>query len=126
VKAVAAALAGLFLACWVLFFLHLLGWVTLTGRLSLSLYALYSAASAVGWLAGAVYVQITRKTPGPARLRIFLPTFFVPPGLLFLLRAMAPLASQHAAPLVPVWALGVYSLFFFVPVSFRNAGRDRR
>jgi hypothetical protein len=123
VKALGAALAGFFLACWVLFFLHLLGWAPLTDRLSLSLYALYSAASALGWAAGAVYVQRTRRLNGAARLRIFLLTFFGPPSLLFLLRAMAPLPTRQAAPLVPVWALAVFGLFFFVPVSFRNAGR---
>ena len=58
-KALEAGAAALFLACWVLFFLHVAGWASLAGRLPLSLYALYSAASAFGWLAGAVYVQRT-------------------------------------------------------------------
>jgi len=126
VKSLGVALGGLFGAFWVLFFLHLLGWAPLTDRLPLSLYALYSGASALGWAAGAVYVQRTRRINGAARLRIFLLTFFGPPGLLFVLRAMAPLHNQQAAPLVPVWALGVFSLFFFVPVSFRDVGRGSR
>jgi hypothetical protein len=108
VKALGTIAAALFLACWVVFFLHLLGWTPLTGRLSLSLYALYSAASALGWVAGMLYVQRTRRLNGAARRPIFLLTFFGPPSLLFLLRAMAPLANQEAAPLVPVWALAVF------------------
>ncbi len=117
------ALAGLFLACWALYLLHLLGLAPLTGHLSLSLYALYSAASALGWVAGTVYVQRTRHLDSPPRRRIFLLSFCGPPGLLFLLRAMAPLAAQHAAPLVPVYAFCVFGIFFLVPLSFRHAGR---
>jgi hypothetical protein len=30
---------------------------------------------------------------------------------------MATLQDQQAAPFVPVWALGVYSIFFLVPVA---------
>jgi hypothetical protein len=120
---VKAAAVALFSACWVLFFLHLLGWVSLPDRVSLSLYAFYSATSAIGWLAGMVYVQSTRHLFGTPRRWLFLLTFFGPPSLVFLLRAMAPEPAQHAAPLVPVWALGVFGLFFYVPVSFRHAGR---
>jgi hypothetical protein len=122
-KALEGAIALLFALCWLTFFLHLGGLITLTDRLSLSLYPYYSTASAVGWLAGIIYVQRTRRLTGPPRRRAFLLSFFGPPSLLFLLRAMAPAVDQRSAPLVPVWALGVFGIFFFVPVSFRHAGR---
>ncbi|HVT57583.1 MAG TPA: hypothetical protein VHR45_04210 [Thermoanaerobaculia bacterium] len=119
-----AALAiGLCLASWFVFLLHLLGLTRLPDRLQMSLYAFYGAASALGWVAGMFYVQRTRNLQGPLRRRLFLLFFFAPPGLLFLIRSMAPLAAQRAAPLVPVWALGVFGLFFLVPVSFRSAGK---
>jgi hypothetical protein len=87
------------------------------------LYPYYSTASALGWSAGTVYVQLTRRVPKPQRRLPFLLAFFAPPGALFLLRAMAPTAMQEAAPLVPLYALGVFGILFAVPVSFRNIGR---
>jgi hypothetical protein len=126
VRTLGVVLAALFVACWLLYILHVLGLVALSDRVSLSLYGYYSAASAIGWVAGIVYVHQTRHLDGPPRRRLFLLTFFGPPSLLFLLRAMAPSSGQNAAPLVPLWALFVFGLFFFVPVSFRHAGRGPR
>lgn len=122
-KSLGLSLIGLCLACWVVFFLQLLGLVRVDGSLPLSYYALYSAASALGWVAGTVYVQRTRRTDKPQRRRVFLVSFFFPPGCLFLLRSMAPLAAQRQAPLVPFWALCVFAIFFLVPVSLRGVGR---
>lgn len=107
---------GLFLACWFLAALGSLGLLDLAGVLSLSLYALYSTAAALGWLAGNVYVWRSRRVHGRPRRRMRWIYLLGPPGIVYLLRAMAPLSEQLAAPLVPVFSLGVYSALFLVPV----------
>jgi hypothetical protein len=43
-----------------------------------------------------------------------------------LLRAMAPLADQRAAPLVPLWAFAVYTVFFLVPIALAPTAPRRR
>ena len=113
---------GFFLGCWLLFLLATAGLVPLAGRLPLGLYLYFSAASALGWAAGTVFTQLSRQLEG-SRRRLFFQTFSAPPGLLFLLRAMAPVAAQAAAPLVPLYALGVFGILFAVPVSLRDFGR---
>jgi hypothetical protein len=121
VKVLGAAAIGLFLACWVLFLLHLIGLVHLPLLARLTLTQLYSAASALGWAAGMIYVQRTRHLAPPLRRRLFLLSFFGPPSLFYLLVAMARLQNQ--APLVLLWALCVFAIFYVVPVSLRSAGR---
>ena len=121
VKLLGAAAIGLFLACWVLFLLHLIGLAHLPVLSRLGLTQLYSAASALGWAAGMVYVQRTRHLAPSLRRRLFLLSFFGPPSLFYLLVAMARL--QRQAPLVLLWALCVFAIFFLVPVSLRSAGR---
>lgn len=116
---------GFFLACWLVFLLDVAGVIDLAGLLPLALYPLYSAASAIGWGAGMVYVQLTRKLPKPERRPYFLWSFFTPPGLLFLLRAMAPEAFHKAAPFVPLYAFCVYAIIYTVPVAMRNFPRPR-
>jgi hypothetical protein len=124
VKALGAAAAGLFLACWVVFFLQLLGLARLPDLPRLTLRELYSAASALGWVAGMIYVERTRHLAAPLRRRLFLMSFFGPPSLVYLLISMARLQNQ--APLVLVWSLCVFGIFYLVPVSFRSAGRGPR
>lgn len=55
--------------------------------------------------------------------------FFGPPSLVYLLRALAPPEHQQAAPLAPLWAFGVYGVFFLVPIVLpppvRSQGRRR-
>ncbi len=120
-------LLGLFLACWVVILTAMLGVVRLAGSLPLSLYALYGVAAALGWLAGNVYVRRRRGLAPPLRRRLLLIFFLGPTGLLYLLRAMAPTAQQLAAPFVPLYAFGVYAVFFFVPVALlRPAGAGER
>ncbi len=110
-----AALAGLFLACWVVVLLAHLDVVVLAGHLPLGLYALYSLAVALGWGAGLAYVRLRRRVEPNRRFRWFLLTVLGPAGLLFLLRAMAPAAEQEAAPLVPFLACGIFAVFFLMP-----------
>ena len=40
-----------------------------------------------------------------------------PPGLLYLFWSMGPLEQQALAPFVPIYGLGVFSVFFLVPIT---------
>jgi hypothetical protein len=124
VKALGAATAGLFLACWVIFLLQLAGLTRLPDLPRLTLMQLYSTASVLGWVAGMTYVQRTRRLAGPLRRRLFLLSFCGPPSVVCLLVAMGRLQVQ--APLVLVWSLCIFGIFYSVPVSFRSAGRGPR
>ncbi len=119
-------LVAFFLATWIVSLLAVLGLVDLRGSLDLALYPLYSIAAAGGWLAGNVYVVRARGIPAPLRRRIFLVYFLGPPGVLYLLRAMASLEVQRAAPLVPFYSFGVWSVFFLVQVFLMPHPAARR
>jgi hypothetical protein len=125
-RALEGVVALLFLGCWLLFLCHLAGWISLSDRLPLGLYPYYSLISVVGWFAGMTYVQHSRHVTGAPRRRAFLISFLGPLSLVFLIRSLAPTLDQRAAPLVPLWAVGVFSIFYYVPVSFRHAGRGHR
>lgn len=43
-----------------------------------------------------------------------------PPGILWLLWAGFAAAERLANPLAPLWALGVFAVFFLVPFSLRR------
>ena len=116
-------LVGLFLACWSIGLLQFLGLVPRTGDLDIGLRALFTIAAALGWVAGNVYVHRTRALPRALRYRLLLIYLLGPPGLLFLLRSMAPAESQMAAPLAPLYASIVSAIFFLVPVSLKSAFR---
>jgi hypothetical protein len=123
-KVFGVAAVGLFLACWAVFFLQLLGLARLPDLSHLTLIQAYSAASSLGWVAGMIYVQRTRHLAGPLRRQLFLLSFFGPPSVFFVLIAMARLDRQ--APFVLLWALCVFGIFYLVPVSFRSVGRGPR
>lgn len=110
---------GLFLACWVLSALSFTRVVGFAGSLPLSLYGYYSVAVALGWGFGIVYVRRTWGLPAPIRRRFLLIYYLGPPAILALLRSMAPLEDQRAAPLVPLYAFGVFSILFLVPVTMK-------
>jgi hypothetical protein len=114
-----AVLHGFFLACWLVFFANLSGLLPLRGALPLSLYTIFGAAATVGWLAGNFYVHRSRGLPPAARLRTFLLYFFDPPALFLLLWGLTPVSHKAEAPLVPLYAVGVFTVFFLVPVSLR-------
>jgi hypothetical protein len=126
VKRYDPVLLGLFVACWTVVLLKIVGLVSLAGTFPLGFYGLYSLASVLGWSFGNLYVQRTRHLDGPLRRRLLLIFYIGPPGILFLLRSMAPLANLQAAPLVAVYAFGVFSIFFVVPLMFRRAGLGKR
>jgi hypothetical protein len=61
-------------------------------------------------------VARARGIPLPLRRRIFLVYFLGPLGLIYLLRLMASLEVHRAAPFVPFYSFGVWSVFFLVQV----------
>ncbi|MGD2115039.1 MAG: hypothetical protein PVG07_08300 [Acidobacteriota bacterium] len=111
-------LFGLFLACWVLAGAHGVGLVSLAGALGLSLYQLYGVAAVLGWLSGNIYVQRRRRLPRDQRRRAAALWLVGPQGIPALLRAMAPVGAQAAAPAVPLYAFVVGVIFFGVPLVF--------
>ena len=111
-------LVALFLATWFVNLLDVVGAVELASGFNLALYPLYSLAAAMGWGAGLVYVTRAHRLPAELRRRVWMVYFMGPPGILFLVRAMAALEVQRAAPLVPVYAWGVYAVFVLVQVRW--------
>ena len=103
--------------CWAVALAHFGGVVSLAGHLPLSLYGLYSTAAAAGWLFGNVYARRRARLPPALKRRALLLYWLGPPAMLYLLRALAPARDQIGAPLVPLYALGVYAVLFLVPVT---------
>lgn len=116
-RRVEPALIGLFLASWLGALLGQLGVLDLAGTLPLAFYPYFSLAAGLGWLAGNVYVHRRRSVPKALRRRLMLIYLVGPPGILYLVRAMAPVVDQTVAPLVPLLGFGVFTVFFAVPVS---------
>jgi len=114
-----AVLLGLFLACWALSLLSFTRIVWLAGSLPLTLYGYYSVAVVLGWGFGILYVRRTWGLPTPVRRRFLLIYYLGPPAILGVLRSMAPWPDQSAAPFVPLYAFGVFSVLFLVPVTMR-------
>jgi hypothetical protein len=110
-------LLALFLVCWAIDLAVLLGLIELAGNLPLTLYGLYSVAVALGWLFGNLYVRRARGLSATLRRRLLVLYFLGPPSLLNLLRSMTPLDFQKEAPLVPLYAFGVFAILFLVPVT---------
>ncbi len=101
-----------------------LGWITIEGSLRFGLYPFYSIVALGGWISGNVYVS---RTEGRVMRRpLFLFYLMIPLGPIFLMRSMAPALEQQEAPLVPLFAYGVYAVFFMVPVTFRASAPKRR
>lgn len=124
-----AILAAFSLACVMVFGLDRLGWLLsagLAGSLPLGLYPLYSLAAASGWLQGNLYSRRAGSADRNIRPVLFAFYLLVPVGPLFMFRAMAPLAAQQSAPLVPWFCAGIVAVFFFVPVSLRPRTPARR
>jgi hypothetical protein len=114
-----AILLGLFLACWALSLLSFTRVVALAGSLPLTLYSYYGVAVALGWAFGIIYVRRTWGLPAPIRRRFLLIYYLGPPAILGLLRSMAPWTDQGAAPFVPLYAFGAFSILFLVPVTMK-------
>lgn len=115
------ALLGVFLAVWIVALASLVGLLPAAGLLNLGLFQLYGTAAFLGWVAGNVYVQRSRRVPKPLRSRFLLIYLLGPPGLLYLLRSLAAPTVQASAPLAAVYASGVFFVLFMVPVTFRSS-----
>lgn len=113
-------LFGIFTLGWLLAIFILAIGRSLDTPLPISLYHLYGLAVFGGWLSGNVYVQRTAAKPRKERLRSLLVYLLGPPGLLFLTHGLTSVQSQARVPLAPVYAFGIYVVFFMVPVSFRR------
>jgi hypothetical protein len=112
-------------ACWaVALFVQLTG-LPFAGVLPMGLYQFYGVAAFLGWLTGNVYVHRTRGLPKAIRRRVLLVYLLGPPSLFYILGSMAPVASQAAVPLAPVYATGVFAILFLVPVTLRSTGVER-
>ncbi len=133
-------LLAVFSVIWLLAILVGLGALPLAGTLALDLYRFYSIAAVLGWVAGNIYVSrsesLTGAPPGERspdappgrrfRKRLLLNYLVGPSSFVYLLRALAPLADQRAAPMVPVYGFCVYSLFFLVPLTLRVTRTPRK
>ncbi|HVS01230.1 MAG TPA: hypothetical protein VMT16_00525 [Thermoanaerobaculia bacterium] len=112
------ALVGLFFASWTGALLDQLGLLSLAGTFGFGLYPLFSLAAALGWIAGNVYLHRRRRLASHRlRRRALVTWLFGPPGILYLLRQMAPAPEQQAAPLVPLLSFAVFTVFFLVPLT---------
>jgi hypothetical protein len=122
------SLLGFFGAAWTIALLHLAGLLPLAGSLPISLYFYYAFAACAGWLAGNVFVLRRRRGGASRQSRRLLTILYLfgPPSLVYLLRSLAPPAHQQAAPLAPLWAFGVYGVFFLVPLVFPPPARKAR
>ncbi len=128
-------LLAFFLAIWLLAILAGLGLLPLAGTLNLDLYRLYSIAAVLGWVAGNIYVsrmqsfgKASPARPGGQRVRkrVLLSYLIQPQSCVYFLRTLAPFEVQQAAPLVPIYAFGVSSLFFLVPLTLRATRTPRQ
>lgn len=117
-----------FLICWIVFCVHALVGYPLAGYLRLNLYHLYGLAASGGWLLGNFEVnrerRFERKGPDPlpavTRRRLFFLNFLAPAGVLFLVWSLAPKPVRLDFPMAPIYAAGVFALFFLVPVSLKR------
>ena len=127
-------LLAVFSAIWLLTILAGLGLVPLAGTLDLDLYRLYSIAAVLGWVTGNIYVYRAQNFGGDPgerpegrrfNKRLLLSYLIQPQSCVYLLRTLAPFEVQQAAPMVPVYSFGVYSLFFLVPLTLRATPRRK-
>jgi hypothetical protein len=116
-------IAGVCLGSWLLTGIFLLGPVPGIHGLGPP-SALFAFAAALGWLAGNVYVARSKRA---ALGRCGLLALYLggPTGMVWLWWAIQPAALRRLAPLAPVLALGVFCVFFLVPVTLRRFPRQR-
>lgn len=120
------ALLWIFLALWTVALVAMIGFLPTAGILDLGLYQFYGLAGFLGWLAGNVYVHRTRDTPKQLRRRFLLIYLLGPPAAIYLVRSLAPIATQALAPFAAIYACGVFAIFFLVPVTFKSSAPPRK
>jgi hypothetical protein len=113
------AVAGaLFALVWLI--ATLLLWI---GAPELELFAtprsLFPFAVVLGWSAGNVFMARVRSR---ALARRGLVAIYLggPPGFVWLLWAFVPEPLQATSPLAPLLSLGIFGIFFLVPVTVRR------
>ena len=119
-------LLGLFLALWTVALAALVGLLPTAGLLDLDLYQLFAMAAFLGMLSGNLFVHRTRNTPRPLRKKLLLIYMLGPPALIYLMRSLAPIETQAAAPFAAIYACGVFLVFFLVPVTLKSSAKPRR
>ena len=115
-------LTAFFLAAWIVSLLALFGMAKLQGALPLDLYPLFGLAAACGWLFGNFYVVRGRDIHRRLRRSLLLIYFLGPLGFLLLVRLMATLGQQAAAPFAPLLAWAVFAALFLVPIVIKRWG----
>ncbi len=118
-------LLGVFLAIWTVALAAMVGLLPAAGLLDLNLYQLYGVSAALGWLAGNVYVTRSLRFLKPVRRRVLLIYVLGPPGIIYLLRALASYDLQASAPLAAVYGSGVFFILFLVPVTLKSSSPRR-
>jgi hypothetical protein len=81
--------------------------------------SLFSFAVVLGWVAGNVFMARVRQRALSRRALLAL-YLGGPPGLIWLLWAFVPAPQQAVAPLAPILSLGIFGIFFLVPVTIRR------
>lgn len=114
-------MVALFFASWLGALLGQVGALPTAGTLVLGLYPYFSLAAALGWVAGNIYLHRRRHLPRHLWRRVLLVYLLGPPGILYLLGAMAPAAQQEAAPLLPLLAFAVFGIFYLVPLTLAGS-----
>lgn len=117
-----------FLLCWIAFIGLAIAGYPLAGYLRLNLYHLYGLAASGGWLLGNLQVSRDRRRDRAGfdglsrstRRRLFFLNLFAPGGVLFLVWSFAPTPMRHQFPMAPIYAVGVLTIFFLVPVSLKR------
>jgi hypothetical protein len=121
-KKVEMAFMAFCLAAWALALLVAADVVDLSDRLFLSPRQLFAIAAALGWVCGNILVQRVRGFDSGMTRRFWALYFFGPPGMLYLLRALAPRLQQDGdvVNFIPLLSFFVYAALFFVPVVLRS------
>jgi hypothetical protein len=121
-------LAGVSACGWLVAILAMTGILPLAGGGALDLYRFYSLAAVLGWVIGNIYVFRWLRHLGQQRFRKRALVLYLigPPSLLYVVRALAPLSDQQAAPLVPLFAFAVYGIFLLIPLTLRATPRRPR
>lgn len=114
-------LGGFFLACWLTALGYAARLLPEPPPLPLNLYGLFTFASAFGWVIGNLFVLRMRARPEKEHPRRLLGLYLAAPaGLVALTRAMTSEYWRLGAPLGGLFALAIYSIFFFVPVLLKR------
>jgi hypothetical protein len=115
-----------FSVCWVVAIVVIIGGLSIAGVLPFSLYHYFGLAAFGGGIAGNVFVHRSNRLGKGSRRWLLLVYLFGPLGALALLDALGPVEQQRWVPLAPIYAFGIFGLFFLVPVSLRPRGGGRR